>query len=72
MTTKKDCAGAYVVTVRGATHQAEVVRYRTRNGDGFNGWVARVRGDKYAFSDPLPTKRDAVWAAIQMLTEDRP
>lgn len=64
---RRECSGSYTVEIPGKG-VCEVVRYSVRNGDGFDGWIARVRGDRYAYTDPLPTKRDAIWAATEMLT----
>lgn len=64
-TITKVCSGYYTVTYGGRT--VEVVK-----NDEFIGpdkWIARAMWDRYFFTDPLPTYRDAKRSAQEMLTE---
>lgn len=43
--------------------KVEAVRYWAGR-DGFAGWVVRSTSDRYSYSDPIPTKAEAVAALL--------
>ncbi|RYD66896.1 MAG: hypothetical protein EOP83_03945 [Verrucomicrobiaceae bacterium] len=45
-----------------------LTRYAKSRGDGFTGWVAKSEWTSDWYSDPLPTKAEAVEAARYMLS----
>lgn len=47
--------------------QVEAVRYYKTDGANFSGWIVRSNRDIYSYSDPIPTKAEAIKA---MLTWD--
>lgn len=40
--------------------QAEAVRYYKADGARFSGWIVRSTTDQYSYSDPVPTKPEAI------------
>ena len=58
--TKKECAGSYVRT----DGKREV---SVRFFDHLNGWIAAAKWDCHLLTDPVQTKRDAVFNADAML-----
>lgn len=61
-TTTRISAGLY--EVRAGARAVEISKQEFSDGPG---WVARAQWDRYMYSDPLPTKRDAVAVALEML-----
>jgi hypothetical protein len=59
-------AGSYNVT--DGTRNVSVFKTSFWDGDA---WIASLDGDRYGYSDPLPTKRVAVECAREMLSEAR-
>ena len=42
-------------------------KYTKSQGAGFTGWVVRDERDRLCYSDPIPTKREAIKAMREML-----
>jgi hypothetical protein len=38
----------------------EALRYYQSEGAGFSGWIVRSTTDQYSYSDPIPTKPEAI------------
>jgi hypothetical protein len=62
ITTRKYCAGLYIVS--DGVNEVEVVSQDF--GYGME-WMARALDMSFVYSDPLPTKREAKEAAINIL-----
>lgn len=45
--------------------EVEAVRYYKTEGATFSGWVIRSRVDSYSYSDPIPTKAEAIRYLLQ-------
>ena len=61
----RNCPGSYNVAANGRT--VVVNGYSRRDGATFDGWIAQAEWDRFYYTDPLPTKRDAVANAVEML-----
>jgi hypothetical protein len=66
MKTKRICSGAYKVVDGLNTVHVTRVEYP----DGIY-WIAAANWDRDLLTDPLPTKREAIFNAQHMLTEGR-
>jgi hypothetical protein len=40
--------------------KAEAVRYYLSEGSSFSGWIVRSVHNRYSYSDPIPTRAEAV------------
>ena len=66
ISTTRSAAGSYNVT--DGARNVSVFKASFSDGDA---WIASLEGDRYCYSDPLPTKRAAVECAREMLSEAR-
>jgi hypothetical protein len=44
--------------------QVEAVRFYLADGAAFSGWIVRSTTDQYSYSDPIPTKPEAIDALL--------
>jgi hypothetical protein len=45
--------------------QAEARRFYKSEGAAFSGWIVSSTSDSYSYSDPIPTKAEAIEALLR-------
>jgi hypothetical protein len=65
---KRHSPGSYSIGLGGLDPQRHYIT-TVRRMDHLNGWIAAAAWDRFLYSDPVPTYRDAKQTAERMLQE---